>query len=731
MEHGPSRAKSGTGIPAFAFDLLIVAATLLAYLPAWNGRPLWDDDAHLTRPDLRSLGGLARIWFEPGATQQYYPLVHSFFWLEHLLWGDKVLPYHLVSILLHAFSAILLLRILQRSNIPGAWFAAAIFALHPIEVESVAWISELKNTLSGVFFFGALAQYLRFDESRNRARYYIALLLFVAGLLCKSVIAPLPVVLLIFFWWRRGPISARRDVMPLVPFLAIGLASGLFTAWVERRFIGADGNVFALGWIERILIAGRAFWFYLFKILWPAHLTFTYPRWQPDRTVAWQFLFPAAAAALLAASLWVVRKRNNRTALAFLLIFGALLFPALGFVNVYPFIYSFVADHFQYLAGAVVITALAVALTKLSEVSKLPRRWQAIASAVLLTALGTLTWRQSAMYSDAETLYRRTLQQNPASWMALTNISILLSEQHRYQEALLLCDQVLQSSPAEAEAYLIRGNTLLTMQQPGEAADEFEHALRLRFNPDEIGRAKALYFLGNTRLQQHSVDTAIDLYRQALKYHSEYAADAHNNLANALLAKGNFDEALTHYRKVVELRSGRGRRARAAADYNLANALIQTNQLDAGIECLNHVLKISPNYADAHNNLARALVFKNQTPEAIAHYREALRLSPDSVLFQNNLAWQLATASDARLRDGSLAVKLAEAAAKGSNRQDPAILNTLAAAYAENGQYSEALAVAQIALHMAQSAGDSGLIEVLKSEMTLFSQGLPYHRSNK
>ena len=200
----------------FALALLVV--TLAVYYPAWFGKPLWDDDAHMTAPDLRSWTGLWRIWTQPGATQQYYPLVHSVFWLEYKIWGDSTPGYHLVNILLHVFCALLLLRILRLLEVPGAWLAAAIFALHPVEVESVAWISELKNTLSGAFYLGAVLVYLRFDRGRERRFYLIALGLFFLGLFCKTVIATLPAALLVVFWWKRGKLSWKQDAQPLLPF---------------------------------------------------------------------------------------------------------------------------------------------------------------------------------------------------------------------------------------------------------------------------------------------------------------------------------------------------------------------------------------------------------------------------------------------------------------------------------------------------------------------------------
>jgi hypothetical protein len=275
----------------------MLVALVCAYRPAWNGEPVWDDDGHMTKPELRSAAGLVRIWTELGATQQYYPLVHTTFWVEHRLFGDSTPGYHALNILLHFFSALLLVAILRRLDIPGAWLAGWIFALHPVMVESVAWITELKNTLSGVFFLGTALAYVTFDRTRSKRHYAIALVLFFCGLLAKSVIVTLPGALLVVFWWMRGRISWRRDVVPLLPFFAIGLVAGLFTAWVERRFIGAVGGDFNLTFVERCLIAGRALWFYLSKLLFPANLIFIYPRWHIDsaagcntcsRLLSWQ-----------------------------------------------------------------------------------------------------------------------------------------------------------------------------------------------------------------------------------------------------------------------------------------------------------------------------------------------------------------------------------------------------------------------------------------------------------
>ena len=325
--------------------LLLIAATFIAYQPVWHAGFVWDDDAHVTRPILRSLHGLWRIWFEPGATQQFYPFLYSAFWVEHRWWGDSAAGYHLANVALHAAVACLLHRVLRRLAVPGAFLAAAVFALHPVCVESVAWISEQKNTLSAVFYLSAALAYLRFDRERKAGWFAAGLGLFALAVLSKSVTATLPAALLVVFWWKRGQLSWKRDGLPLVPWFVLGAGAGAMTAWMERTHVGASGAAYALGGAERFLVAGRAVWFYLAKIFWPVDLVFVYPHWTVDVRELWQAVFPATALAAVAA-LFALRKRF-RGPLATALLFGGTLFPALGFINVFPFLYSYVADHFQ------------------------------------------------------------------------------------------------------------------------------------------------------------------------------------------------------------------------------------------------------------------------------------------------------------------------------------------------------------------------------------------------
>ena len=545
---------------------LLVIATFAAYLPAWNGTPIWDDDAHLTRPELRSLEGLTRIWVEPGATQQYYPLTHSLFWVEHQLWGDWPAGYHWLNIVLHCASAWLLVRILQRLEIPGAWLAGAIFALHPIQAESVAWISELKNMLSGVFYFGSMLACLKFDRTRNRASYIAALILFLLGLLSKSVIATLPGAILVIFWWKRGELSWKKDLLPLIPFFLLGTAAGLMTACLEQSLIGAKGSEYHYSIVERILIAGRVIWFYLGKLFWPLDLTFIYPRWQVSQNIWWQYFFPASVLVLLAVLGWL--SHRSRAPLAGLLFFVGTLFPVLGFMNIFPFRYSLVADHFQYLASVGMITLVAAGITLCFERRLLPH-WPIgyFLPGALLACLTVLTWRQSTMYSDIETLWRTTIEKNPRAWMAHNNLGALLLKRGKVDEAMVHFQYTLKIKSNEVGAEANLGNALLQKGRLDEAIAHYSTALQMR--PDD---AEVEYNLGNALLRKGQLQEAIAHYQKALELNPAYA-DAHNNLGILFFQQGKLDQAIAHYQKALEL-NPEDVQARA----NLAWALATTEQ---------------------------------------------------------------------------------------------------------------------------------------------------------
>jgi len=605
---------------------LLALATLVAYQPAWHGGLLWDDQAHLTPPLLRNWHGLVLIWTDFTVTQQYYPVVNSAFWLMDRVWGQATLGYHVVNILLHVSSAVLVARLLRRWSVPGALIAAAVFALHPVQVESVAWMSELKNTLSGVFYLLAASAYVRFDETRDRRAYALALGAFVLALGSKTVTATLPGALLIMLWWRGGRVEWRRDVVPMLPFFLTGVAAGLGTAWLEYSWVGARGSSFGLTIVERVLLAGRAAWFYAATIVWPVGLIFNYPRWSISQSVWWQYLFPLALAVVLA-GLWAVRART-RGPLAAALFFLCTLFPALGFVNVYPFRYSFVADHFQYLACLGVIAVIAAGL------SLAVRKWRPgvpeTAIAIVIAApLFVLTFLQSRQYADSDTLYRATMARNPSSVLATTNLSgdLLDRGPESLAEAERLAQTAVRLDPRDAAAH---NNLGLAWQKMGRTEDALrEHRETVRLDPNmaagytNIG--VELAELGQTQEAARAYETSLRIFPNQPK--------VLHNLAILLVGLQRVDEAVARMREAARLAS-----ATTEILQNLADTLQAKGDLEGALAVYADVLRLKPNSGETYQNIAVALIRAGRRDEALGAFQEAARLMPESGLVQMSLA---------------------------------------------------------------------------------------------
>ena len=599
---GPLRGLSPSRARLRLLVLLgLMLVTLAAYQPAWNGGVLWDDEGHLTRSDLAMVSGLGRIWFEPGATQQYYPVVHTAFWILNKLWGHHTTGYHVVNLLLHATSAWLLWLLLARLSIPGALLAGVVFALHPVHVESVAWITELKNVLSGTFYLAALHAWLKWEEDRGPRRYAIAFALFALAVLSKTVTVTLPAAILVIAWWRRGRIDFENDVRPLVPFLAVGLVAGLTTVWVERTFIGAQGSEFELTLVERLLLAGTVPWFYAWKLVWPADLVFIYPRWTISAgTAVWWA--PVLALSLVATVAWMFRSRS-RAPLTVILLFVGTLFPALGFFNVYPFRFSFVADHFQYLASIALIAGAAALLGRRRQV-------ELSLAAVLGIVLGTVTWQHAHAYTDAATLYRTTISRNPSAWIAHNNLASLLlagdPTPARIEEAMTHLQRALALKPDYAEAHYNLGTAFERLARRQEAAAAYTRALELA-----PGERRTLQ-----RLAAVSHDRASALLEEGLGHEDagrlEEAAQAYTAAA-----------ALDPSRSVIHRSLGRvyqkaGRRGEAIGAYQRA-------------------LQADPKSFEAHNDLGVLFAQLGRVADALPHFRAAVSLRPDDAAARANL----------------------------------------------------------------------------------------------
>src|SRR5271165_3008519 len=507
---------------------LILGLALACHWPAMRGGMLWDDAAHITRLDLQPASGLGRIWSDLYATQQYYPLLHSAFWIEHRLWGDSTLGYHVANVLLHAAAAALLVLVLRQLKVAGACLAGLIFAVHPVCVESVAWISEQKNTLSLVLYLLSAMAYLRFDRDRRWPGYALAFILFVLAILTKTVTATLPASLLVMFWWQRGRLSWRRDALPLIPWFALAAAAGLLTSWVERTVIGARGARFDLTLAERLLLAGRAVWFYLGKLALPAHLAFIYPRWDAKASsAAWTGYL--AAAVLVTAALWALRGRSRGPLAAWLFFVGS-LFPALGFVNIYPFIFSYVADHFQYLASIGPIAAASAGVAWLLDRAPPAVRgagWGL--AAFFVAALAALSYLQSRDYADEFTLYTATIRRNPECWMAYNNLGLWYEGRGDADSATAHFREAIRLKEDFAAAHNNLGSVLA--KKPGRLGDaiaEFREAVRL-----QPSFADAHANLGTALLKTPGgQDEAVAECREALRI-KPASAEAHNNMGNA------------------------------------------------------------------------------------------------------------------------------------------------------------------------------------------------------
>ena len=674
---------------AIIFAFVLTAVTIFVYRPAWNGGFLWDDDVYIANNELLTApDGLRRIWFSLDSPSQYFPLVYTTFRIEHALWGLSPTGYHWVNLALHISNALLVWLVLARLKVPGAWLAGAIFALHPVQVESVAWVTERKNVLMGFFFLLTLLAWIAFVNGETKQRwlfYGLALILYVFALSAKTTACTLPAALFLILWLQHKPIDWKR-VIQIIPFLVLGIAMGVLAMWWERYHQGTSRAVFTfLSPVERALVASRAVWFYLSKLVWPSKLTFIYARWDiaPTHVLNYAWLM---AGLITCAAIYFLRRHVGRGVEVAAAFFVLTLTPVLGFIMLYTFRYTFVADHYQYLACIGPIALASAGLVNLADTFKKGRTLILGATLCVVAALATLTWRQAAMYSNIETLWRTTLARNPSCWMAHNNLGIALFGKGQLDDAIAHYRTTLEMQPNFWDADYNLGSALLGKGQVDDAIFYCDKAVRMQPNDP----------------------------------------DAQVALANALLQKRRIDDAIVHYQKAVAIRPDY-----FLARYGLGHALLEKGKIEAAIEHSRAALLIKPNDADCHTVLAIALDEKGQSAEAIEHYEKALAISPQSVSALTNLAWILATSSNASLRNGALAIQFAHQADQLSGNNNALVLRTLAAAYAEAGQFGKAIESAQAASRLAQEQGDNSVAAELEQEMALYQLDLPYREVPK
>jgi tetratricopeptide (TPR) repeat protein len=687
--HEIARRIFSPGHRAWVFAVVLATVTIFAYRPAWHGGFLWDDDAYIINNQLLTAPhGWQRIWFSLDSPSQYFPLTYSTFRIEHALWGLNTTGYHWVNLLLHVGNAFLVWAVLAWLRVPGSWLAAAIFALHPVQVESVAWITERKNVLMGFFFLLTLLAWIAFVDNRTRRPgilYCLALIAYALALSAKATACTLPAALFLILWLQKKPITMRR-LTQIVPFVVLGIGMGLLAVWWERYHQGTHRGLFTfLSPIERILVASRAVWFYLSKIFWPSDLTFIYPRWNisPADLLHYVWLLAGIAACVV---IYFLRRYFGRSVEVAAAFFVVTLSPVLGFIMLFTFRYTFVADHYQYLACIGPIALASAGIVSLFDKFAQYRVLMVGGALLLVASLGTLTWRQAATYTDIETLWRTTLARNPECWMAHTNLGLVLLQKPKIDEAIAHYRAALRMQPDSWDAEYNLGTALLGKGQVDEAILHCERAVGMR--PTD--------------------------------------PDSRVSLGDALLQKGRVDDAIAHYQKAMMLDP-----EHFLARYGLSRALLEKGELDSAIQVCRSALSLRPSDADCHTTLAIALEEKGKAAEALEHYNKGLELAPRSIPTVTNLAWLLATSQDASLRNGAKAVELAEQADRLVGGTNTLVLRTLAAAYAENGEFAKAVRTARSAMQLARMHGEDSLAADLDQQIALYQLGMPYRETPK
>jgi tetratricopeptide (TPR) repeat protein len=604
-------ARAARNLPDLA--VLLVILTFIAYGQALHGRFIWDDDDHFARnPAMTSVHGLVQIWSSL-AVSRYYPLTLTTFWVEHRLWGLQPMPYHAVNIALQAANAVLLWALLRRLRVAGAWVAAALWAVHPVCVESVAWATELKNIQSGFFFFLSVLCFLRFETDNKRGTYAFAVAFGAAAMVSKPSTVVLPLILLLCAWWERGRWQ-RTDFLRVAPFVGLALGMSAMTVVEQHRWVERAGAAsWRLAPAERLVVAGKTVWFYAAHVLWPVKLMFVYPRWDVSAGSASAWL-PLAGVIAVGAILWMCRRQSwARAALFGMGFFVVALLPVMGFFNVYFFRYTFVADHFQYLASIGIVTLAVAAAGRLLR----QRAARVVLGVVTVVILVMLSWQRCAAFQNEGALWRDTLAKNPGCWMAHDNLAKVLLAQGNLPEARDQSEQALRLNSNDADAYNNLGIAMEGLGNATEAVKQFEQALQIDAN-----YAQAHNNLGLTLVQLGKVPEAIQHYEQALRIQPGFA-EAYFDLGNALLQQGKVTEAIHEYEQAVWIAPNY-----ANAHYNLGLALWRISQPLAAIDHYQQALRINPTLREAHVNLGIALLQYGNTRDALPHFAEAVRLQP-------------------------------------------------------------------------------------------------------
>jgi len=607
----PARGFAGwIGNPRVRSGLLVCSLlmlTIAAHAPGIRGGFISDDHLYITKNQLMHSGsGLRQIWLKLGATSQYYPLTFSSFWLEYRLWGTRPAGYHAVNVLLHALNALLIYIVLRRLKLPGAWLMAAIFGLHPVNVASVAWVSERKNVLSTAFYLASLLCYMKFlslgsaTKKRPSPVYCAAgLVLFGCALLSKTVTCTLPAAILVLMWWRRRPIDARA-VIALAPMFAAAVVMGAVTVYAERNFSGASTDTLVFSASERLLIAGRALWHYAATLLWPARLCMVRPRWRIDPAQWQQYLFPMLAAFALAAT-WLAKRKIGRGPFAALALFTVTLLPVLGLVSFSYMEHSFVADHLVYLPCiALIALGVSAGMLLMRRLGRAVSRLQLPAAVVLIAVLALMTWNRSKVYADPELLWNDTIAKNPGSFMAYNGRGMCHRAKGRLAQAIADFNKAIELKPNHAPAYHNRGNAYYGMGNRAQALADYSKVIQItrgvtgsRYVASYAARAAACIELGD-------YDQAIADFTEAIKM-APHVAKYFLGRGTAYAKRGEHLLAIADYDEAVRLKADY-----SGAYVNRGESYSRLGRYDRAVADFSMAIKLNPDFGAAYYQRARA-----------------------------------------------------------------------------------------------------------------------------
>jgi protein O-mannosyl-transferase len=727
------------------------------------------DDSFYVYQNPSISNGLTRAGFVRAFTHplvgNWHPLTSLSLMLDAQFFGLNAGGYHFVNVVLHTL-AVLLLFLVLRAMTGAVWrsaLVAAIFAIHPLRAESVVWISERKDVLSGVFFLLALGAYYRYARKSPALGPYLAVAAALAlGLLAKAMLVTFPFLLLVLDYWplRRfafSPVTPGAEtgerpttagtswlLVEKLPFLVLAVAISVATILAQTQALSAAHD-WPLRW--RIDNALLTIWIYLRQMVWPAHLAVFYPH--PKESLSLWIAGLSLVALLVALLGAIVLRRKYPYLVTGWLWYLGMLVPVIGLVQVG---WQGHADRYTYLPQIGIYLIIAWGIADLTAGWRAPKLILGSAAVLVIIALMALSWRQVGYWSSSVRLWRQTLAVTTDNDVAERGLGTELLRLGQVDEAIAHDRAALRIRPRDANGLTNLANALLQKKEYPEAIKHYREVIGVRPNDSEMRRnlGKALY-------QSGAIEQGMAEFREALRIRPE-DSDAAYSLGNAFLEKGDAKEAIPYFREAIKTNQ-----KNVAAHYNLAIALQRNDQLDEAIAEFRQTLRIAPRNVDAHNNLAVALLKTGQTREAIAEWqaalglqpnnvqmhnnlavalldqggvaaavrewREALRLQPDRVGTQITLAWILATSPESAVRDGSSALDLAQRAFRTAGDRNLLIFRVLAAAYAETGRFLDAIEVAEQGRQRADARGESSVAQLLQGDLTLYRQGIPLRDS--